>query len=346
MQLRQHQNNFDFLRLMAAMMVVVYHSYPLLYANYYHDWLFNLTGHCSSGSICLDVFFVMSGFLITQSYCRRPTCIEFFKGRVLRIFPALMVSMLLIVLVVGAIFTQLSWQDYFTNAYTWRYFVGLSLFKLQFNLPQVFTENFHHTSSVNGSIWSLSYEWTMYALLFFFGKIGFLKPTKINLILHGLIIGLMVYLDVHPSLTTISFLGIKSVIIVHLYSLFMMGSWLFLLKDKININHLTALVVFMIWVLTFHTVYCAIISVIAIPILVIWFAFLPINIFKKITATGDYSYGIYVFGFPIQQIIIQLTKGNIGIYQMIGLSLFLSLAVAILSYHFIEKPVLNWKKKR
>ena len=343
MQERLHQNNFDFMRLIGACTVIVYHSYPLHFEKYYHDWLYDLTGYCSTGSISLDVFFVISGYLITQSFIRRPNFVDFFKARILRIFPALIVAMMLSVFLLGSIFTKATLSDYFSNAYTWRYFVSVSLFKMQFNLPQVFSENYHHTNSINGSIWSLSYEFTMYIFLFFLGVVGLLKPTTINIIIHALLIAIMVYLDMHPDLTTKTFFGIQTTRIVHLYSLFMMGSWLFILKDKIKIDYKIALLVLLIWIGSFHTKYCAWIAVFAVPVLTIWFAYLPIGIFKKITASGDYSYGIYVFGFPIQQIIIHCTKGTLGIYPLIFWSLFFSITVAILSYHFIEKRALKWK---
>ena len=328
---------------MGAITVVVYHSYPLLYSKYYHDWLYDLTGYSSSGSISLDVFFVISGFLITQSYCRNSSAQVFFKARMLRIFPAYLMSMLIIALLIGPVFTTLPILDYFENLDTWRFFIGIGLFKLQFYLPQVFTQSYHHTNSVNGSVWSLSYEWVMYFFLFLFGQIGLLKPTKLNISLHAIIIVIMVWFDLNPEFTTIKIAGIQSSIIVHLYCLFMVGSWLFLLKDKFKINHTIGIVTCMVWVATFHTIYYPICALLAIPIMVIWIAHLPINFLRKITSTGDYSYGIYIFGFPIQQIIIQITKGNIGIYPMIISSLFLTLLVAILSFHFIEAPFLKRK---
>jgi peptidoglycan/LPS O-acetylase OafA/YrhL len=120
---------------------------------------------------------------------------------------------------------------------------------------------------------------------------------------------------------------------------------LFLLKDKIKITHAVALITLLIWVATFHSVYCSIFAVVAVPVLVIWLAYLPINFLKKITTTGDYSYGIYIFGFPIQQIIIHCTKGCIGIYPLIIYSLIGSITIAILSFHFIEQPFLMRKTK-
>jgi len=343
MQLRNHTNNFDGLRLIAACMVLVYHSYPLLYRDYYHDWLFNLTGCSSSGSICLDVFFIISGYLITQSFIRQPNCIQFFRSRILRIYPALIAALLIGVFIIGVIFTTLSLSQYFSNYYTWRYFGGLSLYKVQFFLPQVFAEAYHHNHAINGSIWSLSYEWTMYVMLFLMGTIGLLQPKKIFLALHLIVIATAIYFDTHPQLTTQIYLGIRTSFIAHLYGLFMGGALLYIYRDKIKINNWIALITLLIWALSFHTNCCAVISNIALPILIVWIAFAPFKLLKLITATGDYSYGIYIFGFPVQQIIIHLFHGLLNIYLFQFLSLAISLGIAILSYHFIEKQALKWK---
>ncbi len=340
---RNHNNNFDFLRLAGALTVIVNHSHPILTGIPHRDFIENLSGSIGFGTFMFDIFFVISGYLIAQSFFARPTFLDFFKARVLRIMPAFAVSMLCCVFIVGTISTTLSLHQYFTNAHTWRYFINFSLFKLQFTLPGVFLN--HPMTSVNGSIWSLAYEFTLYIALFLFGIIGFLKPTKLNLVLHVLIFSTMIFLNSHSEMTTITTFGIESSRMVNLYVYFFFGAALFILREKFQPKWFLVLLLFVCWVFSFHTKFCALVSFFFIPIFTVWFGFLPIKFPKWITSTGDYSYGLYVYSFPIQQLIIGYTAAHISIYSMVMLSILCTFPVAILSYHFIELPALQFKSK-
>ncbi|MFM2224388.1 MAG: hypothetical protein RJA07_590 [Bacteroidota bacterium] len=339
---RQHKNNFDLLRLIGASTVVINHAYPLLTGNVNHDWFEKLNGTFGTGTLVLNIFFVISGYLITQSLLAKNNAIDFFIARCKRIFPALFFSIILSVFVVGLLATKLSSIAYLSQIDTWKYFVSMSVFKLRFSLPQVFTEPYFHSSSVNGSIWTLAYEWVMYISIFMFGMIGVLQSKWKYLLLHLVIIAAMIFLDQHPQLTTIRLFGIESTRIVNLYVYFMLGSLLFIFKDKFEIKWFYALAIFLIWVVSFKTEYCSIISFFAISILTIWIAFLPISFLQKLTSSGDYSYGIYVYSFPIQQLIIYYTSAQLSILQMIILSFVGTFPIAILSYHFIELPVIKY----
>ena len=333
------------MRLIGALTVVVAHSYSLVNGKPHYDFFHRLNGGYSAASSFLDMFFVISGYLITQSFFRHSTFKEFFIARVMRIVPAFAASIFIAVFFVGSFFTSLSFKEYFSSALTWRYFINISFFKLQFILPGVFNENFYHSNAINGSVWSLAYEWVLYGCLFLFAKIGFMKATKLNICIHAAIISASIYLNLYPEMTTITAFGIQSSKLVHFYPYFMIGSWLFILKEKFTLKWWHSLFVAVIWIFTFNTIWFSIWIYLAIPILTLWFAFLPVKFFKKVTATGDYSYGIYIFSFLIQQVIIHFTKNEIGIYPMILLSLFCSYLIAVLSFHCIENPALRWKKK-
>jgi len=123
----------------------------------------------------------------------------------------------------------------------------------------------------------------------------------------------------------------------------MMGSLLYIFNKKFEVKWFFALAILLIWVASFKSEYCSIVSFFAIPILTIWVAFLPIPLLQKITSSGDYSYGIYIYSFPIQQLIIYYTSAQLSIFQMIIWSFVCTLPIAILSYHFIELPAINYK---
>ncbi|MEN9523646.1 MAG: hypothetical protein RL065_2023, partial [Bacteroidota bacterium] len=102
--------------MIGASTVVVNHAYPLLTGKVNHDWLEKLTGTLGTGTFVLDIFFVISGYLITQSLLSKNNAVDFFRARCKRIFPALFASLILSVFVVGFLATQLSANEYFKNA--------------------------------------------------------------------------------------------------------------------------------------------------------------------------------------------------------------------------------------
>ena len=149
------KNNFHFIRFVAASLVVVGHSYSLLnkpdLIDHYSRGLF------PSGQIGVYAFFIISGYLVTQSLLRSRSYQSFTRNRFLRIFPGLAVVLLITVFVIGALDTQLSFYEYFTNRATYQYFDNIKLFlQTTPGLPGVFTSNLHQ--GANGTLWTLAYE--------------------------------------------------------------------------------------------------------------------------------------------------------------------------------------------
>lgn len=153
-------NRFDALRLAAALAVLVAHG----------DFLYRLhlpvpfPGH-SLGSLAVYVFFFISGYLVCQSWQRRPAWGAFWLKRVARIFPGLIVAVAFSVFVLGWLATTLPTAAYWRAPGTWLNFVNnaLALATVQ-TLPGVFESN-PFARAVNGSLWTIRYELTMYLLL-------------------------------------------------------------------------------------------------------------------------------------------------------------------------------------
>lgn len=107
-------NNFNFIRVVAAALVIITHTYVLVGLGIGHDFLYQLTREDMSVSILgLRTFFVISGFLIAQSMERSSTYKSFFIKRVLRIFPGLMACLLVTILIFGPAFTNTTLFDFF-----------------------------------------------------------------------------------------------------------------------------------------------------------------------------------------------------------------------------------------
>ena len=149
-------NNFDLLRLFGAALVVYGHSYPLTGAA--------APGFAANpvGTIGVKIFFVVSGYLVAQSWVRDSHLVRFAVRRGLRIFPALTVVVLVSVFFLGPVFTSLPLDEYFPHPLTSAYLRNIVLY-ISYALPGVFEHN-TYPAAVNGSLWSLPAEFAMYLL--------------------------------------------------------------------------------------------------------------------------------------------------------------------------------------
>jgi len=151
-------NNLNLLRLIAAFMVLYAHSFAF-YGNSPPVFL----GLTSYGGLGIDIFFIISGYLIVKSWDSTPSAINFLSKRALRIFPALVVVVLMSMLVLGPIFTTLSIGEYFAHPQFLPHLKNIILSPV-FYLPGVL-EHARVPNAVNGSLWSLPVEFFMYVVV-------------------------------------------------------------------------------------------------------------------------------------------------------------------------------------
>ncbi len=173
-------NNFDFLRFVFAILVVVSHSFALSGDNQSSEWILQITnGQISYSSIGLNGFFVISGFFIFQSLQRSSSLGNYLIKRFLRLFPGLFVLLLLTIVLVP--FVYLGDISFFRNKEFYTYLPNnLTLYGFQSGIKGVFDTNAYH--SINGSLWTLRYEFSLYialAVLYFFRN----KKTLIKVLL-------------------------------------------------------------------------------------------------------------------------------------------------------------------
>lgn len=150
-------DNFAAIRLLAALVVVFGHSFPLTGSEG--------PGYLGSpaSTLAVKIFFVISGYMISESWLRDPHIGRYLRRRALRIFPALFVLCLFSVLVVGPALTSADLATYLSHHGTWNYLTNIALYP-NYSLPGVFEGNIY-PSAVNGSLWTLPIEFSMYLLL-------------------------------------------------------------------------------------------------------------------------------------------------------------------------------------
>ena len=169
--LEGRDNNFNLIRFLAASAVIVDHCFALVAPEQAAKAFFDV-GSLEIGRLAVDVFFIVSGFLVTRSVMTRPTVLDYAVARFLRLIPGLFVACIAIAFVLGPIVSLVSLHDYFTDARPWL-FVPLtaSLITHTHTLPGVF-DNVPVSGVVDAPLWTLRFEMGCYVFLAVFALAG------------------------------------------------------------------------------------------------------------------------------------------------------------------------------
>lgn len=345
---KSRDNNYNLIRVIAAIAVLISHSYAIYYGDASLEPLRALTGK-SLGSIAVDIFFFTSGFLITASLVNSQSLAKYFQSRVLRIYPALCVAIVLTTFVAGPVLTELSISEYFTSYQTWEYLIknSILLLRAEYDLPGVFQLKPLGTA-VNGSLWSLPYEIYMYITLATIGAICHVLSKKHSSTIYPFILVILALLQIAILTEYIDSIFINK--FLYLALLFFTGSLFYLMRDKIKLKNSTfllcsGLLVASILLTKSLTPYSLTLGyALILGYLTLHFAYYENRLLLKYNKLGDYSYGMYIYAFPIQQILANQDLTS-NVYIHITMSFSLTLICAIISWHYIEKNALKLKSK-
>jgi len=331
-------DNFQLLRFLAAMFVIFGHSYAFTGTPNQGDFIAraNWGNGIYTGSIAVDVFFAVSGFLVTGSYLQRANLKVFLKARALRILPAYVACLILSAYVLGALFTELPLRDYWPSQETFRYVYVNAQFgmTLIWSLPGVFVHNYL-PNTINGSIWTLPAEVRMYACVAILGVLGVLRRRWVVNVVFA---ALLLFGALAPEKLT------SNPDFLRLAAFFLAGGFCFVNRKHIPLSSLIASVLVVLAILTHQTRAFPIVLGITLTYLCLWFAYVP-N-FHFFNRCGDYSYGLYLWGFPMQQAASALIGVPLPPWINFTVSFIVALGLAMLSWHFIEKPALRFKSWR
>jgi peptidoglycan/LPS O-acetylase OafA/YrhL len=332
-------NNFNLLRLIAAASVLVSHAYPISLGPSAAEPLARSIG-MTLGTVGVITFFSISGYFISQSFHHRRSLLQFVVARGLRIYPGLLWVLALTVLIVGPAFTKLDLTHYYMDRETISYIPrNLLLGRLQYKLPGVFDDN-PFPGDINGSLWTLIYEVACYMMVAVIGLFGLTASNRrfnVFLLMYGLwYLALMPILQGdNERLTMLRDL--------HLLTLpFVIGMTVFQNRQRLQLRFsILALLAGASLVscnrLWFHEIF-----ILAWSYGVFYLGFLRVAPFLKFNRLGDYSYGMYIFGFPVEQVIAALYVGSSPNFVIL-LSMPLTLILAIVSWHCVEERALAQK---
>ncbi len=342
---QSRDNNYNLMRFLAATAVMYSHTYSLI-GEKFHPYAkhFGIT----LGVFGVDIFFFTSGFLVTASLLRRPDIFAFAWARILRIYPALFIAVIISILI-GLYFSSLSLDDYFSHRLVEKFFIrNINLMQgIVYRLPGgVFADNLKH--GVNGSLWTLPWEVKMYAALFFIGVMAFFKPfffkTKGFKIVFSLLMIISLALLVVNYFTHFT----NNVRIKPMFRfgyLFFLGATMYTFKDKIYLSKIVFICCILVLALCegnakayfiFHYLF--------IGYIILCFAYMPGEKIRKFNNLGDYSYGLYIYAYPVTQSVIALNPGITGI-DAFFIIFVITLMLSVLSWHLIEKRMLTLKDK-
>lgn len=335
-------NNFNLIRFIAASAVLFSHSFALSSGDRRSEPLSQSLG-ITFGTIAVDVFFLTSGFLITASLLARRNVPSFAFARILRIYPALITAVVLTVAVIGLGFTSLAPTEFFSNPQTWAYLArnATLVTGVAHTLPGALEHN-PWPHAVNASLWTLPYELAMYTLLALvwlaIASIRASHDRWFRLAVSA--IALLAMLIVLGQFDVPAKNGIR------LTAMFFTGASFYLFRQSIPMDaRLFALSGLALVASTLDRAAFSVIYPLALPYAVFCAAYLPGGVLRQFNRLGDYSYGVYVYAFPVQQMLAASIVG-ITALPMLCLSFTTTLMLAIGSWHFVEKRALRWKTGR
>jgi peptidoglycan/LPS O-acetylase OafA/YrhL len=280
----------------------------------------------SAGSWAVYIFFAISGYLVTASVLRKPGFLRYVGHRVRRLYPAYLACVLLSVFVLGPVFTTLPLRDYFASgSQAWHHLVeNLNPVTLAWNLPGVFAHN-PVPNTVNGSLWSLGLEVRWYAYLGLLALLGVVSRRWLFTLVGLAFLAFASWEGLQGKPDPLGYRALSMV--------FMAGALAAQWREHVRVSHLGMSLLFLACVLAVRTQAFFPLTVVATTYGSYWFAYaLPALRWPR---GVDYSYGLFLYGFPVQQVLFSLWP-RMTPMQNFALAAPLALACAALSWHLLE----------
>jgi peptidoglycan/LPS O-acetylase OafA/YrhL len=336
-------NNFDFLRLTLAVLVIYSHSYPLGAGSEANEPLRRLThGQVTFGAVAVDLFFIMSGYLIAASAERSHGLLDFLKKRVSRIYPAFVLCAVLMAIIVlplsGGHFAAISSFAKFGD------FCLETLRLREFHVAAAFTRN-SYPGVLNGSVWSIQYEFWCYIGVAILTASGLLAKRTWTLALWIASIVISVAFQTQGWIFGGKLAGVllgSPQLWARLLPMYLSGVVFYLFRDHVRFKGwqaaLSATVLIAASSLPFGW---TVVFPLAGAYLVFYIAFASWIPLHRTGRFGDFSYGVYLYAFPIEQLLMQSFGHKVSPWLLFACATPLTLVAAIVSWYAVERRFLR-----
>ncbi|MEO6944546.1 MAG: acyltransferase [Lacisediminihabitans sp.] len=328
-------NALNALRLLLALSVIIWHSFPLsgVFVSF-------AAGRQLLGHIGVDSFFAISGFLIMSSWIRRPHWKSFLRARVLRIFPAFWVCLVVTAVVFAPLSLVLRHQafppDFVAGAIS--YVVkNAGLYIFDFGIAGTPTL-VPYPGVWDGALWTLMWEFLCYLALLVLGIVGLLRWKTVTVVLFAIaLLGVIVT----------SYGPVENYFVVNgspLGLMFIAGALMYQFQERVPVSRTLIVLAAVIVLGSSWLPEYRVIAALPLAYLVIVLGALGSN--PRLSITNDFSYGTYIYGFPVAQLLASAGAVALGVPAFAILSIAATIPLAALSWFLIEKPSLRLKNSR
>lgn len=353
----RRDNHFNFLRLLMATLVLLAHAPEITDGDRHREPLTRLGGALSLGEFAVAGFFLLSGFLIVQSWQRRPALADFLRNRVLRICPGFVVAALVSVVVVGALGAAHP-GEYFARLQPRTILLELAFLHSPDTSPTFVGQPY---AVVNGNLWTISYEFGCYLGVGLLGACGLVKRRRAFLAFTVGVAGVWLLplagramivfcvghlgLDCARSVALVLLLCKENGVFTRLLFVFCAGGCFALFQDRLRFSPRWAFVAF---ALTVPCLWSLVGSQLALTTLGAYafftFAFARIPGLAVFQGHTDISYGVYLYGWPVQKLLLWTWPG-LSPWMLFALSVVGSAAAGWASWRLVEQPFLRLKSR-
>ncbi len=340
-------NNFDFLRLALAVLVLYSHCYPLGTGSEELEPIRRFTrGQMTGGAVAVDLFFVMSGFLITASAERSRGVGTFFRKRLARIYPAFVVAAVVAWVAVLPLSGGSLPGGPLHNAGD---FLLQTLRLREFSYRDAFATN-PYPGALNGSLWSVQYEFWCYVGVALLLVCGLLRHRVTLLIAFCASVVVSVLFLQRGWVFGGKWLGVvlgSPQLWARLLPMYLAGVVFYLWRERIRLHVLGAVIAVLLLAAACALPFgCAALFPVAGTYLVLFVAFSPQRQLRHFGRFGDFSYGTYLYAFPIAQLLMKAIGRPVGAGVLFCCAAPLTLLAAAGSWYGVERPFLQQKRRR
>lgn len=334
----ERPTGFDYLRISLALAIVCVHSiitsYGATAGAEVWQWPFRpLVG------LLLPMFFALSGFLVAGSLFRTTSLVQFLGLRVIRIYPALGVEVLVSALLIGPLLTTVPLKEYFSSSVFYLYLLNVTG-EIHYELPGLFGDN-PYPNIVNMQLWTVPYELGCYIALFLLGVIGIRKyrwmaPAATGLLMLAYFV-VRVAVKKHWAAIAIAG-GLPGELLI---ACFLSGVTLYLYKDIVPWSRPLCAISGVLSASLFGIIPFG--DFIAAPVAAYFTVCVGVTNPRKLGVLqgADFSYGVFLYGFVIQQALASAFPWAREWWINILLCVPAVIGVAALSWRLVERPALN-----